>query len=419
MQTAPQLPYIEFCAGISAFHIASQSVKNLDFQCIGTSEIDSFCNTYLEQQGLNIFGGLQYVACPASEHPYAKICEAEDVVPCELNDGVGSLTYEDLMEGVVEWPKAIFAGWPCQSLSPANTLEGRGINGGKSDLYHDLMDKIEDLSAELVVLENSDKLTSGGLEIVVRDLTSLGYKVEWDIIAASAFGYPYYRHRCFVVAYNEESPLFSSSTKVLDIVAQKFAVKRPGEKFPFINNHSEQLLDKICTLESKGNYRRHRVAALGNSINVDIAYSILQTIADLYTGKQFADVVDCRNTPFLLEELESHSKSGFKKFPSRGYACKSELYCGERDFNLNPLLNQHKELGMMASLIRNDHKNNFTTTSRLSRPGGLGGLTGFFMSELGLNEGALNPSYCELYMGFPEGKTKVSSKLIRNKLLPN
>ncbi|MBO0179755.1 DNA cytosine methyltransferase [Vibrio parahaemolyticus] len=411
--------FLELCAGISSFHVASQSIKNMDFHCIGASEIDDFCNTYLDEQGINIIGDVKYLALPENEHPYSEICQNEDIPACELNNDISSITMNDLLEGVVEFPRALISGFPCQSLSSANTSESRGINGPKSDLFHVLMEKVELLMPELVILENSSNFTFGGLELAVQQLTDLGYKVEWDVASCTAFGYPYYRHRCFVIGYNISSPLFHTPTNVLDVVAQKFATKQPGDVFPLMEHHTPDLIDQICTLETKGNFRRHRVAALGNSINVDQAKAILQSIADLYTEPSLhSDTVNTRNIPCRLDELEVHKKSGFKKFPSRGYAYKDQVFYGERDLNLNPPLNQFKHLSMMASLIRNDHKNNFSTSSRLNRPGSLGGLVGFFMKELGFDEGAINPPYCEAFMGFPRNSTKVESKLIRNKLLP-
>lgn len=420
MTNSPHIPFIEFCAGVSAFHQASKRIVNAQFECIGTSEIDSFCNTFLDQQGLNVFGDVNYVACSDEEHPYTAICEADDIVPCEINNDISSLTMQDLLEGVVPNPKAAIAGFSCQTLSSANTQEHNGINGKKSSIIHCLLDKFEDLEPEVIILENSPNLLSGGLEYCVSRLTEMGYRVEWDVISATAFGYPYYRHRCFIVAYNSDSPIYHSTVSVLDVVASKHAVHKPGSKFPTLANHSKALMDDIVSLESKGNYRRHRVKALGNSILVDIAQAILQVIADLYCDcTSHSEVIKTRVEPFIIKDLPLNSKSGFRKFPSRGLAepgNNGSLMQGSVDKNLNPSKTAYKNLGLMQSLIANDHKNNFTTSSRLNRPGGLGGLVGYLMQQLDLREGAINPVYCEQVMGFDKGTTAITTKLMTDKI---
>jgi hypothetical protein len=85
---------------------------------------------------------------------------------------------------------------------------------------------------------------------------------------------------------------------------------------------------------------------------------------------------------------------------------------GSINRTLNPSNKSFK--GMSASLIRNDYKNTFATKSRLSRPGTLGGLTGFIMSHTEHRIGALNPIYCELAMGFEANATRLkSTKLLK------
>lgn len=418
MNTKISIPYIELCAGVSAFSSAAKKISNVDFESIGACEVDSFCNTYLDQEGLNIYGDLNYLCVSEDEHPYSKLCE-EDIVPCEYNNGISSLTMNDLMEGVVAWPKMMIAGWPCQSLSSANTKENEGIRSGKSQLIETIQEKVELLNSEVLIYENSDNLRQGGLVEMVKDLSDKGYSVEWAVISASSFGYPFIRNRMFVIAYNEDSPLYHSQTKVLDVVTQQYANKLPGTTFPFLNDHSDELVSEIVTLETKGNYRRHRVAALGNSIVVDIAQAILQVIADLYVNPvAYSDLESLNTSPFSYEELKTHEKTLFKVMPYQGCLDHKtkQLFYSERNYQLNPSTTTHRGKGMMASLIRNDHKNNFTTSSRLTRPGSLGGLVGYLMKELSLDEGAINPIYCEKYMGFEPGQTQVTQKLIRDKV---
>ena len=51
------------------------------------------------------------------------------------------------------------------------------------------------------VIENVKGLLSKGLEIVLQDLSAIGYDAEWQCVSASAFGSPHLRERVFIVAY--------------------------------------------------------------------------------------------------------------------------------------------------------------------------------------------------------------------------
>jgi DNA (cytosine-5)-methyltransferase 1 len=52
-----------------------------------------------------------------------------------------------------------------------------------------------------LVIENSPELLKQGFEYVLRDLSEIGYNVEWDCWRANDFGYPHNRMRLYAIAY--------------------------------------------------------------------------------------------------------------------------------------------------------------------------------------------------------------------------
>jgi len=94
----------------------------------------------------------------------------------------------------------ICGGFPCQDISYAG--KGAGIEGERSGLWSEFWRAICDVRPRLALIENVPALLNRGLNVVLSDLTSLGYDAEWDCIPASAFGAPHRRDRVFVVAYS-------------------------------------------------------------------------------------------------------------------------------------------------------------------------------------------------------------------------
>lgn len=90
-------------------------------------------------------------------------------------------------------------GFPCTNISPAG--DGTGLAGAESSLWAEFARLIRELQPRYVLVENSSALTARGLETILGDLAACRYDAEWDCLPAGAFGAPYLRARCFVVAY--------------------------------------------------------------------------------------------------------------------------------------------------------------------------------------------------------------------------
>lgn len=94
----------------------------------------------------------------------------------------------------------ICGGFPCQDVSLAGNRDG--ISGSRSGLYGEMLGIIECLRPRAAIIENVDGLrVRGGLGVVLRDLSRIGYDAEWTMLSACQFGAAHTRKRMFIVAY--------------------------------------------------------------------------------------------------------------------------------------------------------------------------------------------------------------------------
>lgn len=91
-------------------------------------------------------------------------------------------------------------GFPCQDVSCSGNRAGITTET-RSGLWYEYKRIIEFKRPKYAVIENVKGLLSGGMEIVLQDLSAIGYDAEWQCLPASAFGAPHLRERIFIVAY--------------------------------------------------------------------------------------------------------------------------------------------------------------------------------------------------------------------------
>ena len=92
----------------------------------------------------------------------------------------------------------ICGGFPCQDISVAGT--GAGLAGERSGLWYEMHRIISDIRPRWVIVENVAALLSRGMDVVLRDLSKIGYDCEWHVISASAVGAPHRRERVWIIA---------------------------------------------------------------------------------------------------------------------------------------------------------------------------------------------------------------------------
>ncbi len=103
----------------------------------------------------------------------------------------------------VEPVDVLCGGFPCQDISLAG--EGAGIEGARSSLWKEFARLVDELRPRYVIVENVAALRRRGLDVVLGDLSTLGYDAEWDCIRASDVGAPHRRDRLWIVAYPDGS----------------------------------------------------------------------------------------------------------------------------------------------------------------------------------------------------------------------
>jgi DNA (cytosine-5)-methyltransferase 1 len=95
--------------------------------------------------------------------------------------------------------RVVCGGFPCQPVSEA----GRGLAQQDARwLWPAMADVIAAVEPEWVIGENVPGLLTRGVELVVADLRSLGYRVRVGTISACAVGAPHARERVFVLAHS-------------------------------------------------------------------------------------------------------------------------------------------------------------------------------------------------------------------------
>ncbi len=94
------------------------------------------------------------------------------------------------------------AGFPCQDISISNWKNKKGIKGSRSGLWCEVKRIASTVKPGFLILENSSNLRRQGLEVVLSDLSEIGYDAEWCCLRASDFGYPHGRERMYIIAYS-------------------------------------------------------------------------------------------------------------------------------------------------------------------------------------------------------------------------
>ena len=140
-----------------------------------------------------------------------------------------------------------------------------------------------------------------------------------------------------------------------------------------------------------------RINSIGNGVVPDIPEAIFNIILNAEKGDLAK--LTTNNTPAALRKNSLTEL----KLPSTGFFKDGMIYSSnERDTILNPSKKKYK--GLYSTIISRDGNNNFTCKSRLTRPGGLGGVVANIM-KLGADEGGLDPIFGEMLMGYEPNHT--------------
>lgn len=104
-----------------------------------------------------------------------------------------------LRAGALPGIDIIFGGFPCQDISVAGN--GKGLAGERSGLFFEIMRLADELRPRWIFLENVPGIRTRGLDVVIKELTALGYDCRWTVVSAAEVGAPHLRKRWFLLAH--------------------------------------------------------------------------------------------------------------------------------------------------------------------------------------------------------------------------
>jgi DNA (cytosine-5)-methyltransferase 1 len=95
----------------------------------------------------------------------------------------------------------ICGGFPCQDISLARPVKGKGLDGERSSLWWEMYRVVSELRPLYVVVENVPNLLNEGIDRVCGALAEIGYDAEWHVISAEDVGAPHTRKRIWIISY--------------------------------------------------------------------------------------------------------------------------------------------------------------------------------------------------------------------------
>lgn len=191
--------FISLFAGIGGIDLG---LERAGMSCIAQVEINPFCLKVLSHHWPQVprFTDVTKFCRRISD------CEAENedgvICPrCKTEFGDCECIGTDQFTDNYGFPNVIAAGFECQDISVANWTGAQGISGTRSGLWKDVLRIVRELGPDYLLLENSPKITTRGIDVVCGDLASIGYSIEWACLKANQFGSPQKRERFVAIAY--------------------------------------------------------------------------------------------------------------------------------------------------------------------------------------------------------------------------
>jgi len=191
----------------------------------------------------------------------------------------------------------ICGGFPCQDISAAGKRVG--ITGERSGLWSELHRLIRTLRPRYAVVENVSALLGRGMDVVLGDLSEIGYDAEWRVFSACELGFPHPRERVFIVAYPNGKPRsFSVLDRYCSEVARRYQDAKKWGKDRFVSEvvssparllrdwQAEFSQSPLVRMDDGIPNILHRLRMTGNSIVPEIAYEIFRAIEHIETAKQ-------------------------------------------------------------------------------------------------------------------------------------
>lgn len=169
----------------------------------------------------------------------------------------------------------ITAGYPCQPFSLAGKRRGQD---DPRHLWPAVSEVIRNISPALVVLENVRGHVRRGLNVVLEDLSGLGFDARWGTLPASAVGAPHRRDRLFIVAAHPDRVVVRSEQGRGE--PQRASASEPGDHGqagptddadgrtvrPCGEPWGPSPEPAVCRMDDGAAHRVDRLRALGNAV---------------------------------------------------------------------------------------------------------------------------------------------------------
>lgn len=221
-----KLKIFEAFAGYGGGSFALKKI-NIDFECVGYSEINK-----------------NAIKCYEQNHPNTKnFGDINKIDSKEIPDF-------DLFLG----------GFPCQDVSLAGK---RDLTKGRTNLYKECLRICKDKQPKYILLENVAGLLSMGKErklinIIVSDLENIGYRVCWKKLNSKDFGIPQSRDRVWIVCFRDDiyEPFKFSfpQEESLSIKLKDILETNPDKKYFISNSKYEFIKRNKVKIDSDRNY---------------------------------------------------------------------------------------------------------------------------------------------------------------------
>ena len=197
------LKILDLFSGIGGFSYAAEVLVG-GFKTIGFCEYDKKCQEVLKLRfpGVPIYPDIRELneeTLADTEHKRCVECQHEGQPRCKKGLSKGSCSRESDRRIAPIHADIITGGYPCQPFSQA------GKRGGEDDdrhLWPEMFRVIQLVKPTYVICENVAGHISMGLDSVLSDLESEGYRTEVFVLPACAVDAKHRRDRVWIMAHS-------------------------------------------------------------------------------------------------------------------------------------------------------------------------------------------------------------------------
>jgi DNA (cytosine-5)-methyltransferase 1 len=202
------LKVLDLFSGVGGFSHALDKIEHEGekvFETVAFCEWDEHCRKVLSKHWPDViqFGDVTKLSAFKLKSSGKNFLCADDTVMVTARGGKSLRVIFDEKK-LEEKIDVIVGGFPCTDVSVAGKQKGFIDDNGettRSGLWAEYKRLISEIKPKWVIIENVANLRSNGLATVLKDLGTLGYDAEWEIISARATGAPHLRERIWIIAY--------------------------------------------------------------------------------------------------------------------------------------------------------------------------------------------------------------------------